>query len=479
MTFYEAAVEVLRVAGRPLHYKKITEIAIKRGLLSHIGKAPELTMGNRLNQEVRKDDGTNVVVRTRPGVFALRAWMDKGGLVPARVAETTGMARAILEGIEPEVGDIEELLRGDDPENPREPSARVAAVVVVPPVVASVLPSLVSDDAEEGEPEGEVEGEPEEERAERRRRRKRRRDGARPEEVSAFLREAEAAHEPVLGAGEGASVGSGEELGGEERGEPVGLGGIALAAWKVLREEPGRLLGEAELGERVFGQRLVRFHTLHREAAVRAALVTDNHQRRNRGWRPLFVATAGGAWGLSEWNLSERELRAEESLLRLAEVLRQEAEAQVGALLSRVGRAGLEHLILVLLERLGYRDLKVSKRLGDGGVVFTARLVRGLSEARVAVCLMGAERAVTEQDVSSLRGTLHHYGASEGVLLTLEEVSKEARAEGAAANLAPIGLLDRESVVRLLLEAGVGVRSFVVQVPVADRAFFEQLGLEA
>jgi hypothetical protein len=33
--------------------------------------------------------------------------------------------------------------------------------------------------------------------------------------------------------------------------------------------------------------------------------------------------------------------------------------------------------------------------------------------------------------------------------------------------------------VRLLLEAGVGVRSFVVQVPVADRAFFEQLGLEA
>jgi hypothetical protein len=74
---------------------------------------------------------------------------------------------------------------------------------------------------------------------------------------------------------------------------------------------------------------------------------------------------------------------------------------------------------------------------------------------------------------------LHHYGASEGVLLTLEEVSKEARAEGAAANLAPIGLLDRESVVRLLLEAGVGVRSFVVQVPVADRAFFEQLGLEA
>ena len=48
MTFTEAAVEILRLAGRPLHYKKITELAIERNLLSHVGKAPELTMSSRL-----------------------------------------------------------------------------------------------------------------------------------------------------------------------------------------------------------------------------------------------------------------------------------------------------------------------------------------------------------------------------------------------------------------------------------------------
>ncbi|MCC6877871.1 MAG: winged helix-turn-helix domain-containing protein, partial [Sandaracinaceae bacterium] len=44
MTFTEAAVEVLRLIGRPLHYKKITEIAIARNLLSHVGKSPDMTM---------------------------------------------------------------------------------------------------------------------------------------------------------------------------------------------------------------------------------------------------------------------------------------------------------------------------------------------------------------------------------------------------------------------------------------------------
>ncbi|MDH3727510.1 MAG: winged helix-turn-helix domain-containing protein, partial [Myxococcales bacterium] len=53
MTFTEAAVEVLRLTGKPLHYKKITEIAIERNLLSHVGKTPETTMSSRLATMVK------------------------------------------------------------------------------------------------------------------------------------------------------------------------------------------------------------------------------------------------------------------------------------------------------------------------------------------------------------------------------------------------------------------------------------------
>ncbi|MDH4281064.1 MAG: winged helix-turn-helix domain-containing protein, partial [Myxococcales bacterium] len=72
MTFTEAAVEVLRIAGKPLHYKKITEIAIERNLLSHVGKTPETTMSSRLATMVKKDRGDAPILKVKPGVFALR-----------------------------------------------------------------------------------------------------------------------------------------------------------------------------------------------------------------------------------------------------------------------------------------------------------------------------------------------------------------------------------------------------------------------
>jgi len=74
MTFTDAAVEVLRLVGKPLHYKEITDSAIERNLLSHVGKSPEVTMGARLAALMKKEDGDNPLVRVKPGVFALREW---------------------------------------------------------------------------------------------------------------------------------------------------------------------------------------------------------------------------------------------------------------------------------------------------------------------------------------------------------------------------------------------------------------------
>ena len=77
MTFTEAAAEVLRIAGKPLHYKEITELAIEKNLLSHVGKSPEVTMGARLAALLKKEDKGTPIVRVKPGVFALREWDGK------------------------------------------------------------------------------------------------------------------------------------------------------------------------------------------------------------------------------------------------------------------------------------------------------------------------------------------------------------------------------------------------------------------
>src|SRR5262249_47619650 len=98
MTFTEAAAEVLRLAGKPLHYKEITELAIERNLLSHVGKSPEITMGARLAALLKKEDKTNPIVRVKPGVFALREW--EGGKKGRRGAKVEADASEVAEAAE-------------------------------------------------------------------------------------------------------------------------------------------------------------------------------------------------------------------------------------------------------------------------------------------------------------------------------------------------------------------------------------------
>src|SRR5580692_3025860 len=111
MTFTEAAAEVLRLAGKPLHYKEITELAIEKNLLSHVGKSPEVTMGARLAALLKKEDKSNPIVRVKPGVFALREWSEKKGRKSRGAEEPapadTEAAEGDVAGEEEDTGGVE------------------------------------------------------------------------------------------------------------------------------------------------------------------------------------------------------------------------------------------------------------------------------------------------------------------------------------------------------------------------------------
>src|SRR5580692_8760521 len=125
MTFTDAAAEVLRLVGRPLHYKEITDIAIEKNLLSHVGKSPEVTMGARLAATLKKESADNPLVRVKPGVFALREWDDKtikSGLEPKKAARKGQRSHDDARGAEPPApgsgaraaDDDDEVLIGSD-----------------------------------------------------------------------------------------------------------------------------------------------------------------------------------------------------------------------------------------------------------------------------------------------------------------------------------------------------------------------------
>src|SRR6478672_4781978 len=70
MTFLEAALDILKREGRPLHFKELTERALAKKLLTFVGRTPEVTRQTQLTAAVKKAPG-NPFVRVKPGMFGV------------------------------------------------------------------------------------------------------------------------------------------------------------------------------------------------------------------------------------------------------------------------------------------------------------------------------------------------------------------------------------------------------------------------
>ena len=76
MKALQAAEVVLKEAGKPLHYKEITQRMLDRGLWQSEGKTPEATVSSTITTNIQKYGAHSHFQRTDEGVYALRS----GGL---------------------------------------------------------------------------------------------------------------------------------------------------------------------------------------------------------------------------------------------------------------------------------------------------------------------------------------------------------------------------------------------------------------
>lgn len=510
MTFYEAAVEVLRRSGRPLHFKKITEAALRDELLSHVGKTPESTMEDRLDQETRKED-SSWIVRTRPGVYALRAEvLDRLNAEAAAREAAEAAERAARE----EKAKLEAEAR-----QARETERRATEAASAAEDSEAEDDDLDEDEDDDAAEDGEVEAaetasEPGTARGRRRRRRRggRRREGRegrdadRPEAAGADeAEEADGEDEDEAEVAEAAAEPQEreerEERGerGDRRGRRRGRGrdrdrdrangsasadalqgerfeSIGEAAFAVLRANGRRPMSSEKIAANVFEKKLVKFHTHDPEATIESAIVTDNQVRSRAGHRPLFAQYRDGRWGLTEWGVSDQGIEKEGQILALAGQLRDEAHDMLGEAVARLKPEAFEMVVMTLLERLDYQNLKVSKRSSDGGTYFSADWRRGFSDLRVCVYVATAAQRTLEADaIEELRETLRHYAAAEGIVVHIGELSRDAVRESRKEDEPKVTIIDRKTFVRLLVDEGIGVRSFQTPLVMVDTAFIDAL----
>ncbi|MDX2055344.1 MAG: HTH domain-containing protein [Polyangiaceae bacterium] len=537
MTFTEAAAKVLRLVGKPLHYKEITDVAIEKNFLSHVGKSPEVTMGARLAALVKKGEKDNPLIRIKPGVFALRDWdqstIDKG------LADRTPAINMIHDGLEAGngVGDHNGHASGappDDLPGPDEEEVKRAQFAAG----GQQLFSTEDDDEEPilGGPDpvaAPADGGDEDGRRPRRNRRRRRGDEDRSGLPSYTV--SDAPIEAVVAAlGESSALSATEEgtlrpdfadgprqqreRGLESRRPPdegrrdrdEGRRGRDDGRRDESRREEGRrddsrrdeaipagdeLVGAelADVLEQLLqsrGRGMAPLRALadaamrkgrvvdaqSAEGVVHACLRADNTRRQRDGQRPRFRINSGRV-GLVESQDGELG-RLERDIFALTTRYRELARRVLLRQLTAMPPRALGELVQVALEQAQVRSLRPVRRPGapPSELHFAGRLHSETGEVSVALVIRRDGREVGRERVSELRGTLHHYGSAQvGMIVTLGQILSGAREEASAPGAAAVHLMDGMGLARLLEQADIGVQRIKVELASPDYDLFESL----
>lgn len=128
-----------------------------------------------------------------------------------------------------------------------------------------------------------------------------------------------------------------------------------------------------------------------------------------------------------------------------------------------------EELIGELLAALGFEDIEVTRYSADGGIDVRGVLaVGGITDIQTAIQVKRWSKNVSGRVVRELRGALGPH--EQGLIITLSRFTPDARAEAAAANRAPIGLVNGDRLLDLFMDNEIGVTQRRVTIYELDEA---------
>jgi restriction endonuclease Mrr len=185
-----------------------------------------------------------------------------------------------------------------------------------------------------------------------------------------------------------------------------------------------------------------------------------------------------GRVALTEWLLDGEALRIERDLQGLAQRYRDAVRRSFLRRLSELPQRAFNELVQLVLERLGYSNIKSVRRAGShqSEQHFSARFSGGNGDGAVAIVIRRDGRDLGRERVTELRGALHHYGpASSGVLVTTGQALGGAREEAQALGAAPVKLIDGAMLGRLADEQGIGLMHSGLRLPFLDADLFDSL----
>jgi restriction system protein len=184
------------------------------------------------------------------------------------------------------------------------------------------------------------------------------------------------------------------------------------------------------------------------EATLYAQVLTETNRQKRRGQAPRFVRHGQGYIGLSRWMATGLAFDIEQHNTKVKTKLR--------AQLLTTPANEFEALIGKLLVTLGFEDVAVTARSGDGGIDVRGTLVVGdVIKTRMAVQAKRWKQNVKSPTVQQVRGSLGTH--DQGLIITTSDFSSGARAEAERPDAIPVALMNGAQLVALLVEHSLGV----------------------
>lgn len=459
-SYPDAAVQVLREAGGPLHYREIVARALKAGILTTDGKTPERTMNAALSVELHGQGSR--FRRVGRGEFDLaergvassgQAAQDSGGGVEAtRVRVPLYPLHDELRRVLPVWDGVERTaitrLRGrimdatgtpQDPVDWRDPDGWIQE-------------RLEGADQELARGIWEGTGKT-----------------VNPRHVFGHWRVAELY---------GLLEDSGGTMGLTERGrsflaEPLGEiereidEGEGLLRLLTIVSERAPAARKDILGP--WREYCRRYSNFQADASTSSEL---SYRLRNLFERAL-VRKAGGGYELTPAGAAYLEQTGGEAgdassseapeLGRLIQEQRDVVKESLQEALESLDPIDFEHLIGRLLEELGYDNIEVTAPSNDKGIDVLGDIQVGITSVREVVQVKRHKAKIQRKDLDALRGCLHRFDAVRATIITSGEFARGTLEAAFEKGAAPITLINGGRLVELLIEHGIGVRKRTVE----------------
>jgi len=226
------------------------------------------------------------------------------------------------------------------------------------------------------------------------------------------------------------------------------------AAERILEATSGKPMHYRDITRHALEHRMLDTAGKTPEATMYAQVLTECKRRQGRGEQQRFMLLGKGMVSLAKWQAKGLAFQVEEA--------NRKARKELLKSVKIMPPGDFEDLIGRLLAAIGFEEVEVTSRTKDGGIDVRGTLVVGdVIRTRLAVQVKRWKQNVQSPVIQQVRGSL---GAHEqGLVITTSDFSKGAKEEAERADATPVGLMNGEQLVALLVENEIGFRRTPLQ----------------